>query len=447
MRIFVDLSKENGALGDIITLIPTIRALKKKYHDRDLIVIAHFENIKILSYCNYVNYIVPVDILTEEWQSCVNLMHDDKVFSLKTSFLAQHRDHIVKAPIKEIANLNPDNESLEFELSIKDYDIPIIEKHKNKLLKLAGGKKIVGISPAISMYSRMYPQAHWQKLTNILIKNGYFVVSLGHGDDLDINVDFDSRGIYAIQHVPKILDIFEAIFVINSGMMHLAGINQNVHLVLINPGQFPAKLIAPYRHGKFGYNTTIIEHNCPIFDRCFNEYVSQEAIYKQCQEFVSRWEQEIRKQFPPEEMPFKYTCWNYCSKENDKFVCSNLDPEVVFKAFKEKESVVIPVSSQGLPVFHGSLKDTVEDYKKWKDVIMLKSKGRIFVNILDTNISNIYEKMRCVSVLYPNHTLVVIGRKKHIPMIKNCSHVHCILPIELISKSLKFRKEDIMLKI
>jgi len=450
-RIFVDLSKESGGMGDNITLIPTMRALKRKYPDKDLVVITKFHNIKIFSYCDYVDYIIPVDLFEEHWRIGANFIHEDMVFSLNTYFITHHNDHIVKTRIKEIAKINPENEPLEFELSIKDYDIPIIEEHKKQLLKLANGKPIVGINPGVTAYARMYPQAHWQKLANILRDNGYFVVSLGHDSDLHIDVDFDSMGKYAAHQIPKILDVFEAIFVISSGILQLASINQDIHIVLINAGQFPAKIFAPYRHGKLGYNITIIGHNCPVFDKCFKEHIAgHNAHIKQCQDFIEQWEKCAGREFPVEEVeiPSTYTSWVYCGKENNKFVCSNLDPELIFQAFKNKNSTTISVPSHGLSVFHGNTKNVVEDYSKWKDTIKsLKTESVIYVNIIDADTSNICEKMRCVNVLYPNHTLVVIGKKKDVLILKNCRYVHCVLPVELISKSLKLRYKDILLKI
>lgn len=449
-RVFVDLSIENGGLGDIITLIPTIRLLKKKNPNSELIVVTYFQNIDVFAYCDYVDYIIPSDIITEDWKTCANVTHEDKVFALTHSFLAQHKHHIVISPISEIARSDHEGVPLEYELSVRNFDLPIIEKHKQKLLDLAQGKKIVGLGPAITMYSRMYPQTHWQELTNILRKNNYFVVSLGHKDDLKLDVDFDARGAYPIRHVPKILDVFEAVFVVNSGMMHLAGINPKVHLVVLSVGQFPASLFIPFRNGNtWADNSTVIEHNCPLVQKCFLEHINEIGINEQYHSFVNKWEQESGKEFPPEEghLALKYTCWKYCGKPNNKYSCSNIPAQVVFDAFQKRQSILRPVPDKAMPSLHGEHKTAVEDYQCWKEVVLLQSsRPNLFVNILDAE-GDLLEKMRCAKVLFPKYTIVVIGRKKHVEFFKECEYVHSVLPIELISRSLRFKKDDIMLKL
>jgi ADP-heptose:LPS heptosyltransferase len=448
-RIFVDLSVENGGLGDMITLIPTIRLLKKNNPDKELIVVTWFQNIDILAYCDYVDYIVPIDIMNEDWKVSVNFNQEDKVFSLIHSFLEQHKDHIVKSPISEIAKMSPEGANLEFELSVRDFDLPVIEEHKKKLLDLAKGKKIVGLGAAITMYSRMYPQKHWQELTNILRANNYFVVTLGHASDMNLDVDFDARGLYPIRHIPKILDVFDSVFVVNSGMMHLAGVNQDVHLVILSVGQFPAELVVPFRHGKLSHNSTIIRHTCPIVNKCFKDHITEVGINEQCNDFINRWQQESRRDFPVEEgrLPIKFICWKYCNKKTNKFSCSDMSPALVYEAFEKRKDIVITTSDCGFPPFHGEIESAVKDYQTWKDIILLSSGDpRVYVNILDSD-DNLFEKMKAVKTLFPKYNLVVIGRKKHVALLKECEYVYYVLPIELLSRTIKFGKQDIMLKL
>lgn len=447
-RTLVNLSIENGGLGDIISLIPTIRALKRKYPDRELIVITYFQNIDVFAYCPYVDYIVPCDII-QDWPTGLKITSEDEIFALTHSFLSQHKDHIVRSPISEIGRMSPEGVPLEYELSVREFDFPIIKQYQQKLRNLAKGKKIVGIGPAITMYSRMYPKSHWRELTRILQENGYFVVSLGHKCDLEVDVDFDARDLYPVRYIPKILDIFDAVFVVNSGMMHVAAINSHVHIVLLNVGQFPAELIVPWRKGKIGHNTTIIKHDCPITHTCLMDHLTEKGINAQCSDFINRWEKETRKEFPADEglLPIKFTCWKYCNKDHNKYSCSNLNPQKVFQAFRQRKSTTLSVPDQGMPIFHGEYESAVEDYKIWKAQVMLgPSQKRIYINVLDT-IGDLHEKMRCVKTLFPDYTLVVIGRKKDATTLQNCEHVHYVLCVELLSSSIQLMHQDVMLKI
>lgn len=136
------------------------------------------------------------------------------------------------------------------------------------------------------MYSRMWSKEYWIKLTKLLQENGYFVVSLGGNNDLKItNVDLDKRNLYEVRNLPRILDIFDNVITLNSGMLHIASINQDVKITYMNVGQFPAELIVPYRRGRLFHNVDVIEQGCISKNECFMGHITETSIRPQMLRF------------------------------------------------------------------------------------------------------------------------------------------------------------------
>ena len=453
-RIFVDLSGEiSFGLGDTITLLPALRALKKRHPHDEIIVVGFFSGICVLKYCDYIDYILPVDILEPgEWTNGYHITMEEKmdVYNPTHSFLEHNKEHAVKSNIRHLLLESPENEPCEYELSVWKEDMPEIETAKSNLLKIAAGKKIVGIAPCITMYSRMWPATKWQELTDMLRDNNYFVVSLGHKEDLGIDVDFDARGLYPIHHIPKIIDVFDAMFVIDSGMMHIVGINPNIHMVKINTGQFPPNLYTPYRQGKLAYNTTVIEHNCPFQHKCFLGHATETVINSQMREFIDRWLKENEE--PPtlqdSGLLQKYICWQYCYKESDKFLCNTISAKDVFRAFVKKKSTTSSIEEHPLPVYHAQQELAKDDFDTWKESILVQATKRVFVVIRSNfDIKTILNKLSLTKKLYPDCTLVVISPKKHVRKLQHCKDIFYAIPIEYLTGNIWLGSQDIFLVI
>ncbi len=338
-RILVNLSTDGGGIGDAISALPAFRHLRKLNPDKNIIFFTFPSYLCIFNRCRYIDQVMPLGYLKDI--TALKIRPTDHIINAECSFEEYHRDHVVKSNIRRICEIDsvPNDTRLDYEIEIYDHELPIIEQEQKKLLDAAGGKPLLAIAPAYTMFSRIWQTSYWESLVDMLKSDGYFVVSFGHTDDLYVhNVDLDIKGKHPIPLVPSILDIFEAIFLVNSGMAHIAGINQDVRIIYLCIGQFPTSALIPFRRGNMAHNMTVIDHNCPLKRQCFMNHVTERSINKQTQEFIDLWQKETRTYFPEEEqgMLTKYICWNYCDKEVDKFECSRMiTPEMVYAAFKE----------------------------------------------------------------------------------------------------------------
>lgn len=334
--VILTFLQEPGGIGDAIALLPAFRHFVRLNPNVNLVLCTYSNNHEIYKYCRYIHAHLPFDFMGNKLCRFPNV----KMIDGNESMEQHHRDHIVRSNVKHVCQISElsDDVNLDYELDIREDDFPKIQEFQKELKDAARGKRIVGISPAFTMFSRIWQTSYWEQLTTYLQKDDAFVVSMGIPDDLYIkNIDFDARGRYSIRFIPHILDVFESIFVVNSGMMHISGINQDVKIILISVGQWPAEIVIPFRRGKLGHNSIIVEHNCPIAKQCFENHITDRSITKQTMDFLKKWKLETRNDFPEEEAGLlrKYICWNYCDKESDKFECSrSITPEQVFEAYK-----------------------------------------------------------------------------------------------------------------
>jgi hypothetical protein len=455
-RIFVDLANLAGGLGDAVIRIPALRALRKRHPYDEIVGVGWFDNTCIFAHCDYIDYYLPVDFVDEDWMSAYCLTQEERYYKCDTARLSLnfHDEHIVKSNIRQLLFDSPDNEPLDLELSIRNCDIEIINELQKNLLEKANGKKIVAICPAVTCYSRMWPATRWQELTNILRENGYFVVSVGSKEDLDINVDFDARGVYEVHHIPKILEIFDTIFLISSGMICVAAINQDVHIVKIEIGQFNSKQHTPYRHGELEYNTTIVNHNCPFVRKCFLGEATNVEKQSQMSDLLNRWQAENNidnVDLNQENITklYNYIQWNYCYKSNDKFLCATISAEDVFNAFKQKKSIVASMQTTPLPVYHERKSKIKDDYAQWLKIITHKQQqGKILLAIKSNlDIETILDKIIITKKLYPDRLLIIICKKEYISQLKNCKDVFHSIPIEYLSGQLRIGQLDVFLSI
>lgn len=323
-----------GGLGDKISCFPAFRHLKKTYPDRKIVLYTEPLSIDIWKSCCYIDYIIPEDCVAPD--GLFIRKNIDLANKACWSFFEHHQKHICKSNVEYICNTSYTNDiPLEYEMSYWQEDIDSIYKIQEGIDQKCKGKKVIGIAPAYTMYSRMWSKESWTKLTELLKEAGYYVVSLGGNNDLDIsNIDLDLRNKIPIRMVPKVLDFFDNVITLNSGMLHLASVNQNVPITYLNVGQFPAELIVPYRKGKLFHKVKVIEHNCPMKKECFQGHITETAIRPMMYDFLDNYKKETGEDYPEKriELMKKYVCWHYCAKIIAKYSCSRLiTPEMVME--------------------------------------------------------------------------------------------------------------------
>jgi hypothetical protein len=326
-----------AGLGDKLSNLPAFRHLKKMYPDKKIVLYTEPLCLDLWQSCKYIDVVIPEGYIRGE--SALNITDNDIGIKAFWSFLDHHQKHICASSVEYICNVDyTDDIPLEYELDIWERDLEKIQESKNELLELANGKPIVAIAPAYTMYSRMWSRENWSKLVNLLHNQGYFVVALGGNNDLKVeNIDLNKCAKYPIRHVPRILDIFDCLFTLNSGLLHLGSVNQKVPIVYISVGQFPWNIIAPYRNGKLGGGPDkmlVIDHDCAVKDECFKNHIEETGINKQAQAFIDTWKRENNEDFVNDGLLQKYICWNYCHLVLGKYRCSKLiTPQRVIKEF------------------------------------------------------------------------------------------------------------------
>jgi len=335
-KVFIWLGP--AGLGDKITCLPAFRHLKKMYPNRKVILYVEPLISDLWRYCKYIDFTIPEFYIKSP--DALGITKSDLAIRAWWTFYEHHQQHICKSGIIYICNTEyKDDIPLEYEIDILAEDLPKIEGYKNEILDLAKGKKIVSIAPAYTMFSRMWSIESWTKLVQMLKDDGNFVVSLGGINDLKVpNVDLEKCGLIPVRMVPHVLDIFDTLFTLNSGMLHLGSVNQDVRIVYISVGQFPPELIAPYRRGKLFHNMDVIDHSCPLKGECFKGHIEETKIRPMMNNFLSAYQKESGTKFPEEniELMKKYVCWHYCAKIMDKYSCSKLiTPEKVFETYKK----------------------------------------------------------------------------------------------------------------
>ncbi len=340
-RIWVIFEYEGGGVGDVIMQLPAFRYLKRTNPNAKLLVFADDRYLEVYKYCRYIDSIVHKNPYTTT--DMLSIRDTDKVLVVKGKPYGRDSNHqsIVQWEFERICNVkHRPNISLDYEMSVHESDLDKIEDHRQKILGMADGKKIVGLGPAFTFCHKMWQTQYWEELTDMLHEAGYFVVALGITKDLYVaNVDFDAKGLYPIRYIPRILNIFDAVFVTNSGMLHIAGINQDVKLILIGCGPYDSEKYQLYRHGQLGYKMVIIQHNCPQRKDClFHGFIKEnDQRIDLTEQLMAQWKQETGTTFPEERFHdmHKYVSWSYCYKEKDRFECStSITPEMAFKGFK-----------------------------------------------------------------------------------------------------------------
>jgi len=324
-------------LGDKITCFPAFRMLKKLNPDKKIVLVTEESMISIWKLNKYIDFVIPQEILSKGLES-IFIRNGDNGKICDWSFFEHHQQHIVKSAVKYIAGVTPDEkkDDLTYEFELTESQLEKVEKCKNELLELANGKEIIGIAPANTMISRMWPLEYWEQLTQLLKDNEYFVVALGGNNDLKVkNVDLNALGRYPIAVIPRLLDNFKYLITVNSGMIHIGSVNQEVKMVYLNIGQFPEKIVLPFRkNNNIYHNRIIINHKCEYKSKCFEGHITNREIVKQMEEYKKQFMIDTGESFPENQFKLlqKYTCWYYCYKDRNKFSCNKqITPEMVLE--------------------------------------------------------------------------------------------------------------------
>ncbi len=339
-KIFIYLPE--CGLGDKITCFPAFRLLKQRNPDKKIVLVTE-ESVSFIWKLNkYIDYMIPVEVL-KDWQN--NIFIREKIDIGKIcywTFFEHHQQNVIKSCVYYIAGFMPDEEKddLTYEFELTESQLNLADQIKNDLLERAKGKRIFGITPANTMFSRTWPMEYYIKLVNYLKDLGYYTVALGGKNDLEVpNVDYDARDRMGVAVIPKVLDIFDYIQVVNNGMLHIAFVNQDVKIVYLNTGQYPEKIMLPYRKQNNQYhNVLVFNHNCFYKEKCFEGHITNREITKQMNNYLKDYYIETGKIFPQSRIQLlqKYTCWFYCYKEKDKYSCNKqITPEQIIQRIEE----------------------------------------------------------------------------------------------------------------
>ncbi len=336
-RLFIYLP--SCGLGDKITCFPAFRHLKSLNKDKKIILITEPLAIDIWKLCRYIDIVIPEDSIRGPEAVMIKEEFDTGKIC-NWSFFEHHQNHVIKSCVIHICGPESiddlDNIDLTYQFSIYEEDLAGIKQFQDELLYKAKGRKLVAIAPANTMLSRMWPANYWAKLTEQLQKNNFYVVALGGKNDLEIKkVDFDARNKYPIRIIPRILDVFEYLVQINSGMLHIGSVNQDIKMVHLNTGQYPEHIMLPFRkNNNIYHNRIVINHSCPDKYECFYGHLTEQQIRKQSNDYSNEFKIETGQDLPIEQQMLlqKFTCWYYCLREKDKYMCNKqITPERVIE--------------------------------------------------------------------------------------------------------------------
>lgn len=312
-NIIINCEQSTG-LGDKIHITPALKELKKQNPDKNIILMID-SSPDIFKNNPNVSYILPSRTSQIRYRTNV-----DSYIYLYWSFYDHHQlDHIVAPYFKNIIGdygMDKYDYSMEMFLTCKEKDY--VDECINKLFN-SDSKPVIAISPSFSMYNRMLPKEYWQNIVNIL-KNDYTICSLGSSSDFELENVIDYRGKFKVNTIPYFLDKCSYVFAVNGGFLNIAACTKKVKIIYMNVGEFPSYLFNPVRQNKLGFNCDVIEHDCPIKDKCYEGHIT-ESIFKEQLDF------NLRKYEQNEpELVKKYTAWHYCAmkESKDKYSCSYL---------------------------------------------------------------------------------------------------------------------------
>lgn len=304
-RTYIVATQVTG-LGDKLNMTAAIRHYARKHTDEEITLLIDGFVPEIFRGNPYISYV------SNFYTTQPRVSKQDKVINLNWSYYEQHQHGHVCQSYCHFMLGNYEND-LTMEVFPSQYDINFV---KRIIESLSLKKPAILISPTWTMKNRALSREFWQEFANRM-GDRYEVISVGSHKDYKIDNVHDLRGVFAVNQIPSVMDYVEAVFCVQTGMLHLAGCNPKVKIVNFSSGEFPSEMHLPYRNGEVGWKCEVIEHDCPIKKECFDGHIGESIIRPMVEENIKKYGSKhdikaIRK----------YTAFNYCAKKEDKYICS-----------------------------------------------------------------------------------------------------------------------------
>ncbi len=246
-----------GGIGDAVLLIPAIKAVKKKYPDANISVLAERRNSAVFSMCpdakNVYNYDSPKELWkvirdkydtvidTEQWHRMSAVVARMTRAPISIGFATNERKKLFTHPIP---------------YSLEDYEVdsflnlvsPLVGKvffdpnrpflsvpseitgRVRPLLESMSGRKIIAIFPGGSIPEKRWEAERFREVAEMLAEKGYGIVVIGGKEDIRDGVEI-SRGLSDVIDLCGKLSLVETSAILketqllitgDSGIMHIA---------------------------------------------------------------------------------------------------------------------------------------------------------------------------------------------------------------------------------
>jgi len=304
-RTYIVATQVTG-LGDKLNLTPALRHYAKKHPGEEITLLIDGFVPEIFKGNPNITY------LSNFYHSQPKPTQEDKIIKLNWSYFEQHQHgHVCQSYCHHM--LGNYEEDLTMEVFTNDGDNEFVKETYESLPK---DKPLILISPTWTMKNRGLSIGFWYNFAERM-SSKYHVVSIGSKRDYELKNVIDLRGHFKVNQIPKFLNYVDAVFCVQTGLLHLAGCNPKVPIINFSSGEFPSEMHLPYRNGSIGWNCEVVEHDCPIKQECFDGHIGESIIRPMVEENVRKLGHKhnimaIRK----------WTAWNYCAKKNDKHSCS-----------------------------------------------------------------------------------------------------------------------------
>ncbi len=260
-----------GGIGDAVLLIPAIRAIKKKYPDAQIDVLAEKRNCGVFSLCPEIRDVYLYDRPKELWTAVRNgydVVIDTEQWHRLSAVVAR----LTKAPVSigystnerrklfthQIPYSHDDYEAesflhliepvvgkVDFESDRPFLSVPqeLTDKARSCLAQLAG-RKIIAVFPGGSVPERRWGAERFRKVAMELAGKGYGIVVIGGKEDVadgavileGIPGTIDLCGRLSLSETAEVLKEAELLITGDSGIMH-TGYGLGVRtLALFGPG-------------------------------------------------------------------------------------------------------------------------------------------------------------------------------------------------------------------
>lgn len=287
-----------GGIGDAALLIPSIIAIKKRYPDSEIDILAEKRNCEVFSLCQIVNRVLRYDRLME-FLSAIQERYDVVIDAEQWHRLSAVVARLTKAPISIGYATNERGKLFTHPVaySHEDYEVrsflnlvaPLVGKvpfDKGKpfltmpselserirpLLQPLTSRKIVAIFPGGSIPERRWGAERFREVAEMLADKGYGIVVVGGKEEIRDGVEISSGlsgvidlcGKLSLVETSAILKEAQLLITGDSGIMHIAyGLGVKT-LSLFGPGI--EKKWAPQGKGNIVINKNLSCSPCTSF--------------------------------------------------------------------------------------------------------------------------------------------------------------------------------------